>query len=66
MTITYYGDDMVSDTFEREYDQIVFRDAIVMPRSEYDALTQEQLDAIKQERFDAWVAFVFPPLVEEA
>jgi hypothetical protein len=33
-----------------------FSDTIILTQDEYDAITPEQLEAIKQERVDAWIA----------
>ena len=33
-----------------------FSDTIILTQEEYDAITPEQLEAIKQERVDAWIA----------
>jgi hypothetical protein len=33
-----------------------FSDTIILTQEEYDAITPEQLEAIKQERVDAWLA----------
>lgn len=37
-----------------EANGLSFTDAIVLPESEYQQLTPEQLEAIKQERFASW------------
>jgi hypothetical protein len=33
-----------------------FADTIILTQAEYDAITPEQIEAIKQERVDAWLA----------
>ena len=43
-----------------------YRDALYFTEEEYSALTQEQIDAMKQARADAWVDFRDnPPAVPE-
>jgi len=47
---------MVTIDFEMEKDGYVFCDALVLP--EQHGLSQEQINAIKQQRFDAWLSIV--------
>ena len=35
-----------------------FNDALFIPLAEYDTMTSEQIDILKQARVDAWVAAV--------
>lgn len=43
-----------------------FSDALNMSQEEYESLTQEQIDAMKQARFDAWLEFLAnPPIPDE-
>jgi hypothetical protein len=49
--------------FEFESEHGVFRDAIVLPDDH--GMTDAELEAMKQARFDAWVAVVAPQSVEE-
>ena len=37
-------------------DGTIFSDVISMPQDEYNALTEDDIAALKQARFDAWVA----------
>lgn len=48
--------------FEIEKYGLVFRDALVFPDDE--TYTQQQIDAMKQARFDAWYAIVTAPSEE--
>jgi hypothetical protein len=50
--------EQVQVIFERTGDYGTFRDAIWMSRSEYDATTQETINAIKDERYQNWLAIV--------
>jgi hypothetical protein len=48
--------DKVYDSFQFGIAPHIFRDAIVMRRVDYEALTPEQIQAMKQDRYDKWVA----------
>ena len=58
MSIIQLDNGMVSDSFEITKDGLTFKDALVMPQDQYDALTAEQIEAMKQQRFDNWYALV--------
>jgi hypothetical protein len=45
--------------FEKMHGELVFRDAITLPDDH--ALTDANIEAIKQERFDNWVAIITAP-----
>lgn len=49
--------------FEFQTEHGLFRDALHLPDDH--GLTDEQLDAMKAERRDAWIAVVTAPVVEE-
>jgi hypothetical protein len=58
---------MLQITFEKTLDShgIVFRDAIVLPDDH--GLTQDEIEAIKDQRFQAWAdAVLNPPEPEES
>jgi hypothetical protein len=48
--------------FEIVRDSLIFKDAIVLPDDH--ALTAEQIEAMKQKRFDDWYAIVTAPAPE--
>jgi len=50
---------MVRIEFEKMYGDIVFRDAITLPDDH--TLTDADIETIKQERFDNWVAIITAP-----
>jgi len=52
---------IVSDSFEIGEEPYVLRDALVIPQSQYDALTPEEIQAMKQARYDAWIAIINTP-----
>lgn len=41
------------------------RDALNLTQEEIDALGEAGLEAMKQQRFDSWVAYVASPVPEE-
>ena len=51
-------DGQVQVIFERGNDSQSFRDAIWMTQADYDATSAETLAAIKQQRYDNWLAVV--------
>jgi hypothetical protein len=53
---------MVKIDFEFDSPYGVFRDAIHLPDDH--GLTDDQIQAMKQQRFDNWLAIVNPPPVE--
>lgn len=56
----------IQHRFTVEKDGKSFSDAIVLPISEYKALSEVQIEQIKNERFDSWEKSVLnPPVVEE-
>jgi hypothetical protein len=50
---------MVRIEFEKMYGEIVFRDAITLPDDH--TMTEDEIEAMKQERFDNWVAIITAP-----
>ena len=54
---------MVKIDFEITQDGHIFKDAIVLPSDH--GLSDEQIEAMKQKRFDDWYAIVTTPPVED-
>ena len=57
MTITVMDNGWISDSFTIGGPPS-YTDAIVMPPDQYNALTADQIEAMKQERYDKWVAMI--------
>ena len=57
MTITVLDNGWISDSFTIG-ESPPYNDAIVMPPDQYNALTLDQIEAMKQERYDSWVAMI--------
>ena len=51
-------DGQVQVIFEKTDGDRVYRDALWMPEAEYDAKSSSDIEALKQERFDNWLAIV--------
>lgn len=58
MALAQLPNGYISDAFEITKDGMTFKDALVMPQDQYDALTAEEIEAMKQQRFDNWYALV--------
>jgi hypothetical protein len=58
-------DGQVQIIFQKGEDTRLYRDAIWMTQAEYDITTSETIDAIKQERYDNWLAIVNAMPTEE-
>jgi hypothetical protein len=57
-------DGRLADDFEIGTEPYILKDALVMRVSDYDALTPEEIAAMKQARYDNWIAIVTAPPVE--
>lgn len=47
---------MVVIDFERTHNGATFADSIRLSQAEFDTLSPEQIDAMKEARFQSWVA----------
>lgn len=65
MTVSILENGLVSDVFEMGEAPLLFRDALVMTQAEYNSLTPDQIAAMKQQRYDNWIAIITAPPVEE-
>jgi hypothetical protein len=57
-------DGQVQIIFEKSQGDQTYRDAIWMTQEEYDASVSTDIDALKQQRFDNWLAIVNAPPTE--
>jgi len=51
-------DGQVQIIFEKTSGNQTFRDALWMSQSDYDATSADTIEAVKQQRFDDWLAIV--------
>jgi hypothetical protein len=49
---------MLRIRFEKTDGKNTFNDALIFSQAEYDALTEQQIEEIKQQRFDNWLAII--------
>jgi hypothetical protein len=64
MAIKVLEDGRIADEFEIGEQPHVLRDALVMRVSDYDSFTPEEIQAMKQARYDNWIAIISAPPVE--
>jgi hypothetical protein len=64
MAIKVLIDGRIADEFEMGEQPHVLRDALVMRVSDYDSFTPEEIQAMKQARYDNWIAIVTAPPIE--
>jgi hypothetical protein len=64
MAIKVLEDGRIADEFEIGEQPHVLRDALVMRVSDYDSFTPEEIQAMKQARYDNWIAIITAPPVE--
>ena len=57
MTITVLDNGWISDSFTIG-ESLPYNDAIVMPPDQYNALTLDQIEAMKQDRYDKWIVMI--------
>ena len=53
-------DGQVQIIFEKSFNTQTFRDALWMTQAEYDTTPVADIEAMKQQRFDNWLAIVNP------
>jgi hypothetical protein len=61
MAIVQLEDGRIADEFEIGEEPHVLRDALVMRPQDYEALTPEEIQAMKQRRYDNWIAIITAP-----
>lgn len=49
---------MLRIRFEKTDGKNTFNDALIFTQAEYDVLNQQQIEEIKQQRFDNWLAII--------
>lgn len=66
MPIIQLEDGRIADEFEIGEEPHILKDALVMSKSLYATYTPEEISAMKQKRYDNWIAIVTapPPIIE--
>lgn len=54
-------DELITFRFQMGEVPLTYSDALVMTQADYDALTQEEISAIQQARYDRWLAIINSP-----
>lgn len=52
---------IVTDRFSFDHQFGTYNDALVMSEAEYNALTSDEIEAIKTQRFNKWVDMIANP-----
>jgi len=58
MAVKVLEDGRIADEFEMGEEPHVLRDALVMQPADYDALSVDEIAALKQARYDNWIALM--------
>jgi hypothetical protein len=61
MAMTVLENGWISDDFEIGTEPLILKDAIVMPADQYNALSADEISALKQQRYDNWIAIINAP-----
>jgi hypothetical protein len=64
MAIKVLEDGRVADEFEIGEEPHILKDALVMRVSDYDSFTPDEIAAMKQARYDNWIAIILAPPVK--
>lgn len=65
MAIVTLEDGRIADEFVMGTEPYVLSDAIVMPPEDYAQYSADEIAAMKQSRYDNWIAIVTAPAPEE-
>ncbi|KPK13930.1 MAG: hypothetical protein AMJ56_00310 [Anaerolineae bacterium SG8_19] len=61
MAVTILENGWISDAFVLGDGPLVYSDAIVLPPEQYNALSPDEIAALKQQRYDNWIAIINTP-----
>jgi len=64
MAIKVLEDGRIADEFEIGEEPHILKDALVMRVSDYKSFTPDEIAAMKQTRYDNWIAIITAPPVE--
>lgn len=59
------SEEWVKEDFELLQGELVFRSSISFPKSQFDTISAQDKEALKQKMFDDWLAVVTKPQEEE-
>lgn len=52
---------MITIDFEKEYNGMKYRDALILTEEQYNSMTEQDIENLKQERLDNWIAIITTP-----
>lgn len=61
MAVVQLDDGRIADEFEIGAEPHILKDAIVMDPTDYEALTPDEIAALKQARYEKWIAIINAP-----
>ena len=61
MAIKQLDDGHIADEFEIGEEPHILKDALIMTQADYDAMTPDEVQAVKQSRYDNWIAIILAP-----
>jgi hypothetical protein len=64
MAIKYLEDGRIADEFEIGDEPHVLKDAIVLRPEDYAQFSAAEIAAMKQQRYDNWIAIIMAPQLE--
>jgi hypothetical protein len=64
MAIKILIDGRIADEFEIGEEPHILKDALVMRVSDYESFTPDEIAAMKQTRYDNWIAIITAPPIE--
>jgi hypothetical protein len=64
MAIKFLEDGRIAEEFEIGEEPHILKDALVMRVSDYESFTPDEITAMKQTRYDNWIAIINAPPVE--
>lgn len=56
--------DFIRIEFEKGSGMYVYRDCLTLPKQQYETLTEEDIEAMKEQRYQQWLSVVMPPSEE--
>ena len=61
MAVKVLEDGRIADEFQVGEEPNILSDALVMDPADYEALTADEIAALKQARYDNWIAIITAP-----
>lgn len=52
---------MIKIDFEKEYNGLKYKDSLTLTEEQHSSMSEQDIENLKQERFDNWVAIITAP-----